>query len=339
MTEYRIEEAADIDPVRRVAGLITLAKTEPVPNRLFRFAVAALLKNLDTIGYQEGTEARTQATQVACFAQSIIGARYFHHIFPEIVSLEITNLGPADDFEASFRLRGLSADGTGFDFNDAQAALTINLAVHQIFADQPEFIPEQGEDHTITLNLAALYADHVEPDDGSDEVFGLEHIPSDVTPEQVEEARTNGDSAIDLIIGVSNGKHINPIPDSVVRCANAEAVRRYQHDGAPRHINFGLWLNGLLLARAVRAKFPQIGFVEAGLHREGNKVMLFLEVYDLDDEMIDLDDADTAAITLLAQTLLLPNSIYGQYVWDNDLPIRVEINNILRSVPGPPRRA
>lgn len=330
-----VEQTAESIHVRRVAGLINQAKTEPVANKTFRAAISHVLYDLPTIADEHGTQAHNQAVLVAQYAQAIIGSRYMHAVFPEIATLTYLDHGPDGDADVTLDIAVFDADGDELDMTDPQKELAVTFVIEQITGGVPEFIPTRGE--SITLDLAALYADHRQPDDEPDEILGLNDIPTDVTVDDVEAATLDRESAIQLILGASNGKHINPIPDDVIRCAHDEVTRRYKATGLPAHINFGIWLNGLLMSRALHAQHPEIAVVEGALtQNEDGKTIFITEFHDQTGEPIEYDSAVSAEILQLVVSHLLPNATYNQYVWDAGIPLRIEIDEMIKSVPGTP---
>lgn len=324
------DQAHEHPAVRKLAGALALSTDQAIPISTLRAATNLVLAAIPDIDDRDPRQTRTAAT-LCQYASAIITARYFHHVLPEVASIDVTPQESVDDdFDVSFQANAYDKDGARLVLTRPESDLAVEIVIDRLFQSHHLLMPDLDE--TFNLDLQGLRADHPEHEDDVDEILGLDQMPVLPAREDLDLARSDGAAALRVIHQSVTSGMPSPIDDGILHVASAETVRRYEATGDNTHLQFGAMINAFVFARAVRSSLPQVDTVDFAVTAAADGTVDFY-LLDRDGDLIE--DPDTIAAVGRCAWLLFPNPVFWEYVAAAGARFRVPITDSINRLPAP----
>lgn len=326
--------------VRKLAGALALAASEPVSMRTLRAATNRALRTLYVLEHGSAEQHETALT-LCRYASALSAARYLGHYLPDAASIDITihDVEDDDDADACFDAVAYDLHGATIALTQAERDAAVEIVIDRLFQSHMLLMPDIDE--TLNIDLHGLRADHPEHDDDIDEILGLDQIPEPPAEELVALAHSDGGAALTLIYQSLTTGTPALIDDSILHLASAETVRRYEADGDYTHLQFGAMINAFIFARAIWAALPQIDTVAFSVDVDGS---LDLDLLDCEgDPLVGLDfvsrgvdpNLDLDATVDQCTRLLFPNPAFRDYLAALGARFLIPIADSVKRLPAP----
>lgn len=314
--------------IRKLAGALALATSEPVPMSTLRAATSRAVRNLHIIEYGSHEQYETALT-LCRYATLVIAARHLGRYLPSAASIDITTheIEDGDDDSVEwFDAVAYDLDGATIPLTQAERNAAAEFILDGLSRAHALLVPDDEE--TLNIDLHGLRVDHPEHEDDIDEILGLDQIPAPPDEELVALARSDGGAALALVYQSLTAGTPALIDDSILHLASAETVRRYEATLDDTHLQFGAMINGFLFARAIWAALPQIDTVAFSVTADGS---LDLDLLDCEgDPLVGLD-----ATVDQCTRLLFPNPAFRDYLAALGVRFLIPIADSVKRLPAP----